>query len=272
VTERSRDERIEDYYHQSAWDLAERIVDLEDELGEEKDGICTGVHADVAEARAEIERLRTLLTHESERADINCDVATGWGQLAERRRLAWLSARRRAADEANFGMEALELLRAELAQAEAEHKAFVAQLTPIMGKRMNELRRAHAFVAEVQAVRGACMDGDAYRSHLRPIYDALHELEAAEREGRPYRDRWTRTGHEALADQCPTCDTIPTSVPQPAPCTCDDEAATVAYWRAELERAHQDEVRQSTSGAPHLECVGPDGEGGTVWRLAGGEL
>lgn len=28
----SRDERIENYYQQSAWDLAERIVDLEDEL------------------------------------------------------------------------------------------------------------------------------------------------------------------------------------------------------------------------------------------------
>lgn len=28
----SRDERIETYYHQSAWDLAERIVNLEDEI------------------------------------------------------------------------------------------------------------------------------------------------------------------------------------------------------------------------------------------------
>lgn len=27
-----RDKRIEHYYHWSAWDLAERIVDLEDEL------------------------------------------------------------------------------------------------------------------------------------------------------------------------------------------------------------------------------------------------
>jgi hypothetical protein len=29
---KSRDERIETYYHQSAWDLAERVVDLEDLL------------------------------------------------------------------------------------------------------------------------------------------------------------------------------------------------------------------------------------------------
>ena len=33
----SRDERIENYYQQSAWDLAERIVDLEDEVKKLKD-------------------------------------------------------------------------------------------------------------------------------------------------------------------------------------------------------------------------------------------
>ena len=32
----SRDDRIESYYHRSAWELAERVVDLEDELGELK--------------------------------------------------------------------------------------------------------------------------------------------------------------------------------------------------------------------------------------------
>lgn len=30
----SRDERIEGYYHESAWYLAERVVDLEDEIEE----------------------------------------------------------------------------------------------------------------------------------------------------------------------------------------------------------------------------------------------
>ena len=34
--EGSRDDRIETYYQDSAWDLAERIVDLEDELEELK--------------------------------------------------------------------------------------------------------------------------------------------------------------------------------------------------------------------------------------------
>lgn len=34
---RSRDERIENYYNWSAWDLAERIVDLEDEVSRLKE-------------------------------------------------------------------------------------------------------------------------------------------------------------------------------------------------------------------------------------------
>lgn len=94
------------------------------------------------------------------------------------------------------------------------------------------------------------MDGTGtYRTHLTPIYEALHELEEAQREGRPSRDRWTRTGHEAMADQCPAHDTIESAVPQPAPCTCGHVAATVAYWRAELERTHQEELRKSTHGA-----------------------
>lgn len=32
----TRDERIEEYYEESAWELAERVVDLEDELAELK--------------------------------------------------------------------------------------------------------------------------------------------------------------------------------------------------------------------------------------------
>jgi archaellum component FlaC len=58
--EYNRDERIETYYQGwGAREMAERIVNLEDELGADVDGICTGMHADVAEARAEVERLRT---------------------------------------------------------------------------------------------------------------------------------------------------------------------------------------------------------------------
>ncbi|MEU7039818.1 hypothetical protein AB0A77_02015 [Streptomyces varsoviensis] len=68
--ERTRDERIETYYEQSAWDLAEMLVDALDE--------------------------------------------------AERLRISWLSARRRAADEANLGMEALEHQAAEIQRLNAQ--------------------------------------------------------------------------------------------------------------------------------------------------------
>ncbi|MFC8583203.1 hypothetical protein ACFUGD_01295 [Streptomyces sp. NPDC057217] len=180
--ERDREERVETYY--SGWgarDMAERIVELEDELGSDVDGVCTGMHADVAEAHSEIDRLTSLVGYwehraeesdrlrehagslyemfkrlrddEADRADRfesawksarrRAKTAVGawrytqwrvdqhdeerrkdgefqrflWGQLHERSaglrryRLAWLSARRRAADEANMATEALDFLR-----------------------------------------------------------------------------------------------------------------------------------------------------------------
>ncbi|MFJ5103203.1 hypothetical protein [Streptomyces sp. NPDC088554] len=265
MTEQSRDERIEAYYHESAWDLAERIVDLEDELGADVDGICTGMHADMAEAHAEIERLRGEVAHlrsawkvssatrESYRRitrDLNGVIRELLSASSERLherdryRLAGISARRRAAMEANFATEALTLKDVELAQQEARRRSYTAELQPHIRKRMEELRRAHAFVAEVQQIRGWTMDGDTYRTHLRPIYDALHELGEAQREGRPYRDRWTRVGPEHMREMCPRCHMAQDDLPQPTPCTCDDEVATVAYWKAELERVHQGRLAQ----------------------------
>ncbi|MER5501347.1 hypothetical protein ABT096_29660 [Streptomyces sp. NPDC002561] len=98
--EYNRDERIETYYQGwSAREMAERLVDLEDELGEDVDGICTGMHAEVAEAQCAWDDMR------DER---------------DRYRLAWTYARRRAADEANFGMEALALRDEEIARLRAE--------------------------------------------------------------------------------------------------------------------------------------------------------
>lgn len=141
VDEYDRDNRIETYYQGwGAREMAERIVELEDELGADVDGICTGMHADVAEARAEIDRLTSLVGYWEHRAeescravetlegvadsairerDVNCEVGRQWAGLAERYRLAWLSARRRAADEANYGLEALELKRQEISRLEA---------------------------------------------------------------------------------------------------------------------------------------------------------
>jgi predicted nuclease with TOPRIM domain len=134
VDEYNRDERIETIYQGlGAREMAERIVDLENELGEDVDGICTGMHADVAEARAEVERLTSLVGYWEHRAEESDRLREHAGSLyemfkrlrdeesdrSERYRSAWLSARRRAADEANFGMEALELRDAEIRRLKA---------------------------------------------------------------------------------------------------------------------------------------------------------
>ncbi|WP_432157788.1 hypothetical protein [Streptomyces sp. bgisy153] len=173
----SRDERIESYYHESAWDLAERIVDLED--GTRKlEGDCIRLSEELHEARAtneelakdvhdarhweavagrmraEIERLRgevsryesawksarrrasramgawrfqqrtieSLKTWRRKDGDVIRELVVGVAERSSRLnryRLAWLSARRRAADEANFGMEALELKQREITRLRA---------------------------------------------------------------------------------------------------------------------------------------------------------
>jgi hypothetical protein len=153
--EYDRDERIETIYQGwGAREMAERIVDLEDELGADVDGICTGMHADVAEAQSawEDERLRAdrfeaawrsarrrasramgawrymrwredaqseEMREQDEYARWLWDQFVERGRESDRYRLAWLSARRRAADEANFGMEALALRDAEIARLKA---------------------------------------------------------------------------------------------------------------------------------------------------------
>jgi uncharacterized coiled-coil protein SlyX len=146
--ERERQARIDRYYQgESAADMAERIVDLEDELGGEKDGICTGMHADVAEAWAEIERLRAQVESFNGWRGSIYEIArrafrsAGRAQRsAQRYRLAWLSARRRAADEANFGMEALERIRAERDRWMRGHETAEAQL--VYERRENARLRA----------------------------------------------------------------------------------------------------------------------------------
>jgi hypothetical protein len=172
--ERDRDERIETLYQGwGAREMAERIVDLEDELGADVDGICTGMHADVAEAQAEIERLNSIAGYYEFRAEedaararrkiesverasdevtraynaamsdleiqeralrearADADYFKEWAAgnghrlnaaLSERDRyrLAWLSARRRAADEANYALEALDLKATEITRLTAD--------------------------------------------------------------------------------------------------------------------------------------------------------
>jgi hypothetical protein len=193
VDEYNRDERIEAMYQGwGAREMAERIVQLEDELGADVDGICTGMHADVAEAHAEIERLtRALRLSEAKVGgaalyvdQVNAKVAMlenvvvaydGIHEERDRYRLAWLSARRRAVVESNHGDEAMDYMRGQAAQLTAQRD------------------RLRAFADEVAHVRGWCMDaataGDLMASHLRPVYEALYELEKATREGRPFVPR-----------------------------------------------------------------------------------
>ncbi|MBT2412668.1 hypothetical protein J7I94_19230 [Streptomyces sp. ISL-12] len=150
--EYNRDDRIEAYYcGWGAREMAERIVELEDELGADVDGVCTGMYADVAEARAEVERLQDVVRNlegdcvrlSEELGDVreaNAGLARDLRDAAhwegvvdrmrdgiarltserDRYRLAWLSAWRRAADEHVFGMEALALRDAEIARLRAE--------------------------------------------------------------------------------------------------------------------------------------------------------
>jgi chromosome segregation ATPase len=208
VDEYNRDERIETIYQGwGAREMAERIVDLEDELGADVDGICTGMHADVAEAQAEIERLgkalkearadseyfeewatangkrlNATLAQRDEYRDALSEVATydEWeisavGQSEpvrlvvtdvrphadaerDRYRLAWLSARRRAADEANYGMEALDLKAAEIARLTSDRDGW---------------QRGHE-TAESQLVYER-RENARLRAELADLREAIHE-------------------------------------------------------------------------------------------------
>jgi hypothetical protein len=242
-SERARADRIENYYQQSAWDLAERIVDLEDELGADVDGICTGMHADVAEAHAEVDRLkRDLRVSEAkvggaalyvDRVNVRVtmlenvvDAYDGIHGERDRYRSAWLSARRRAADEANLGMEALERKEREVSRWRSGHETAEAQL--VWERRDNA--RLRAFADEAKQVHYRCRDGepDCAERFLRAIYDSMYELWAAEREKRPFVDRVHRRAARGEFDEEP--------------------------------------LRKSTPGAPRLEHMGSD-EDGEVWRL-----
>ncbi|MFF3140412.1 hypothetical protein ACFVRU_01435 [Streptomyces sp. NPDC057927] len=161
----SRDERIENYYQESARELAESLVDAEDEV--------TKLRSAWRAATATIESWRRMFRRESDLTRDLLSFLVQRGSEAGRYRSAWLSARRRAADEANFGMEAMERERARQA-------SYVA-----------ELRRHRAFADEVKQVHYRCRDGepDCAERFLRAIYDSMYELWEADREKRQFVDR-----------------------------------------------------------------------------------
>jgi hypothetical protein len=259
--EYDRDERIETIYQGwGAREMAERIVDLEDEIGADVDGICTGMHADVAEAHAAWEdirderdryrsawrsaRRRAFLTGlRLELAEQSRERRTAWLVRAvehagthrrhrDHYRLAWLSARRRAADEANMGLEAVDHIRKDRDRWRSGHETAEAQLV----RERRENARLRAFADEVKQVHGRCRDGepDCADRFLRDVYDSMYELWNAEREKRQFVERVHR------------------------------RAA-----RGEFDNVAEEESRETTD-APRLECVGTEEDGGTVWRLATG--
>ncbi|MCM2391739.1 hypothetical protein [Streptomyces albipurpureus] len=140
VDEYSRDERTNAYYQGwGARDMAERIVQLEDELGDDVDGIFTGMHADVAEAHAEIERLtRALRLSEAKeggaalyvdqansRSDMLENAMVAYEGIADERdryRLAWLSARRRAKQHRSWWRGARHRMKTYRAMLRHEHR------------------------------------------------------------------------------------------------------------------------------------------------------
>ncbi|MFE7624275.1 hypothetical protein [Streptomyces sp. NPDC057509] len=74
----------------------------------------------VKDARADAEYFQAWAEGNGRRLNEVLAQASTYRRQRDRFRLAWLSARRRAADEANFGMEALELRDAEIARLKAE--------------------------------------------------------------------------------------------------------------------------------------------------------
>jgi hypothetical protein len=146
--EYDRDARVETIYQGwGARAMAERIVELEDEIGADVDGICTGMHADVAEAWAEIERLRAQVESFNGWRGSIYEVARrafrGAGraqQSAQRYRLAWLSARRRAAEETVMAQDAVDHLRTDRDRWRSGHETAEAQL--VWERRENARLRA----------------------------------------------------------------------------------------------------------------------------------
>lgn len=104
---KSRDERIEARYHLSARDLAERLVDAEDEAARLRTQVKVA-DAKVAAVKPYVDGVNARIRMLEDVVDVYDDIH---GER-DRYRLAWLSARRRAAEEAALGAQAVDELRA----------------------------------------------------------------------------------------------------------------------------------------------------------------
>src|SRR5689334_329254 len=265
----SRDERIENYYQESAWDLAERIVDLEDaasaavsvdddriaalnalegdcvRLAEELDDAraaneeLAGYARDAAHweavadrMRAEIERLNTRKCRRCNDSGVDPEFsypAEGPSYYSmgepehlepcvacqfprpeevERYRLAWLSARRRAAMESVYATEALATKDDEIQRVSADRahlrKSWAAMSACLikLGRHQDlsaddvkDIPGAHAsylqghasnrryvqrvatFVARVREIRSWTVVDGNHADRLRSVYGALDALD-----------------------------------------------------------------------------------------------
>ncbi|MER7922149.1 hypothetical protein ABTY96_03260 [Streptomyces sp. NPDC096057] len=106
---------------------ADSAIDREETAEFAVEAVNTELLRVVEHTDSEIDRLRTQVAdfrgwrvalYEVMRATARSSRKTA--RSANRYRLAWLSARRRAADEANFGMEALDQARQEITRLRAE--------------------------------------------------------------------------------------------------------------------------------------------------------
>lgn len=165
-----RENRYQEYCEWSVTALADRLVDAEVEterltralrLAEARIG---GAALYVEQADARSNMLEGALT-----------VYEGTADERDRYRLAWLSARRRAADEANFGMEALELKEQEIARLASDRNAWQRGHETAESQLVFERRENARLTAELSALRepthgapelehvGTDEDGDVYR-------------------------------------------------------------------------------------------------------------
>lgn len=281
VDEYDRDERVETIYEGwGAREMAERIVDLEDELGADVDGICTGMHADVAEADAEIERqasaLRTLegdcirLSEELDEARATNDAlvkdvrdGAHWEGVADRMRDEISRLKDLLAYEHNRADSAID--REETAEQAAEESREEAErLRAVVAdyeSRISWFTTCAQCAGLLDAVYAETCRVDRYRSawlsaRRRAADEANFGMEALELKQRE-ADRWRR-GHETAEAQL---------VWERR----DNERLTFLFRHAQDRAdnlAAENERLRKTTHAPQLEPL-DDGEGGTVWRLGG---
>ncbi|MFJ6720521.1 hypothetical protein [Streptomyces sp. NPDC091259] len=126
MSERTRDERIESYYHESARALAMDLVDAEDEAARLRSA-WTSARRRARKHRSWWRGTRhRMLTYRAMLRYAEQTTGEVWADCwavsdeRDRYRSAWLSARGRAVDYFNFGAEALALRDKEIARLKAE--------------------------------------------------------------------------------------------------------------------------------------------------------